>query len=227
MWTAQVQQERGRTEQGRVPERERGQGREQVRWWDRCHSAMNTDQSHESTTKRNITAVLNEPLLGVGLNDDALTFNRLALVGERGVADALVEEERDAAAPAALACEPAAGGVPLARFPLNGGIGWMTIEMRLEAASLLALPEDVLIRAGALAPDGCGEAAFGIFAVDGAAAPCPFEEFALALVVSVEGPMTRAWPDSASFVAFSRICRCFSSSFARMVTRSSGIGLFS
>ena len=46
-------------------------------------------------------------------------------------------------------------------------------------------------------------------------------------VVRVEGPMARACADSASFVDFSRICCCFSSSLARIMTRSSGMGLFS
>ena len=56
---------------------------------------------------------------GVGLKGDAVTFNRLALVGERGAADALLllvlaEDARDA-----VACT---GGVPPVRL-LKGGIG--------------------------------------------------------------------------------------------------------
>jgi len=46
-------------------------------------------------------------------------------------------------------------------------------------------------------------------------------------VVGLEAPMARAWDDAASLLAFSLIARCFSSSFARIGTRSSGIGLFS
>lgn len=180
-----------------------------------------------------------------------MTFNRLALVGERGAADAFafvvpallllwalalvlvfMDDERDAAAAVEI------GGVP--RFPaptpepapLNGGIGWMNIEMRFGAPLSFPDTEDVLVSAaGAFAPAGWGDAALGIFAVAGATAPeREFEEASLplpAVVVSVEGPMTRACPDSASLVAFSRIWRCLSSSFARIVTRSSGIGLFS
>jgi hypothetical protein len=40
-------------------------------------------------------------------------------------------------------------------------------------------------------------------------------------------PIERATVEEASREAFSRICFCFSSSFARITTRSSGIGLFS
>lgn len=40
-------------------------------------------------------------------------------------------------------------------------------------------------------------------------------------------PIERAATEAASRDAFSRICLCFSSSLARMTTRSSGIGLFS
>lgn len=39
--------------------------------------------------------------------------------------------------------------------------------------------------------------------------------------------MLRAWVEVASFDDFSRIARCFSSSLARMGTRSSGMGLLS
>ena len=76
----------------------------------------------------------------------------------------------------------------------------MTIEIRLAPAESLlaeALFEAVLIKAGAFAPDGWGDAALGIFAVDGAAA--------FAGAVKVDGPMERAWADSASLVDFSRI----------------------
>ena len=105
-----------------------------------------------------LTAGANEAVLGVGLKDDAFTFNRLALVGERGAADALlVEDERDAVSLVEFALAAGAGGVALTRLPLNGGMGWMTIEILFAAAlSLLeaALFEDVLVRAEALAPEG-------------------------------------------------------------------------
>lgn len=39
-------------------------------------------------------------------------------------------------------------------------------------------------------------------------------------------PIARACADPASFVDFSMIARCFSSSLARILTRSSGMGLF-
>jgi hypothetical protein len=39
-------------------------------------------------------------------------------------------------------------------------------------------------------------------------------------------PIARACADPASLVDFSMIARCFSSSLARILTRSSGIGLF-
>lgn len=40
-------------------------------------------------------------------------------------------------------------------------------------------------------------------------------------------PIVRAWVELASLVALSRICFCFSSSLAKIETRSSGIGLLS
>lgn len=40
-------------------------------------------------------------------------------------------------------------------------------------------------------------------------------------------PMVRAVDDTASWEAFSRICRCFSSSLAKIGTKSSGMGLLS
>lgn len=46
-------------------------------------------------------------------------------------------------------------------------------------------------------------------------------------VAGVEAPMALASLDSASFLAFSLIAFCFSSSLARIGTRSSGIGLLS
>jgi hypothetical protein len=42
-----------------------------------------------------------------------------------------------------------------------------------------------------------------------------------------EAPIFRAWAEAASFVDFSLMARCFSSSLARMGTRSSGMGLLS
>jgi len=65
------------------------------------------------------------------------------------------------------------------------------------------------------------------------AAPTPVPIFALATatpleaVAGVEGPIARASADAASALAFSLICFCLSSSFARIGTRSSGMGLFS
>lgn len=116
-------------------------------------------RKHKESEGRRITAGANEAVLGVGLKDDAFTFNRSALVGERGAADALlVEEERDAVPPVELAALAAgAGGVTLGRLVLKGGIGCMTIEILFEAALSLpeaALFEDVLMRAEALAPEG-------------------------------------------------------------------------
>lgn len=49
----------------------------------------------------------------------------------------------------------------------------------------------------------------------------------VALAATTDAPMLRAPDEDASFVAFSRIAFCLSSSLARMGTRSSGIGLLS
>ena len=46
-------------------------------------------------------------------------------------------------------------------------------------------------------------------------------------VTALEAPIVRAEDDSESLLAFSLMARCFSSSFARMETRSSGIGSLS
>lgn len=48
-----------------------------------------------------------------------------------------------------------------------------------------------------------------------------------ALLAVADGPMLRACVDAASLLAFSRIARCFSSSLAKIGTKSSGIGLLS
>ncbi len=91
----------------------------------------------------------------VGLKEDAFTFNRFALVGERGVADVLLAfvEERDGVeAPGA-----GVGGVAPDRLLLKGGIGWINILILLLAADsfpLVPVAEDVFATAGALAPEG-------------------------------------------------------------------------
>lgn len=46
-------------------------------------------------------------------------------------------------------------------------------------------------------------------------------------LAGVVAPMARAWVDAASLLAFSRMARCFSSSLAKMGTKSSGMGLLS
>lgn len=115
-----------------------------------------------------------------------------------------------------------AGAAPT-RLPLNGGIVWMTIGILL-APSLPATSFAVLL---AVLP----AAATGGFAVDGGlagAAGDPSARDAEGDALSVaEVLIARACEDSASFVDFSLIWRCFSSSLARIGTRSSGMGLLS
>lgn len=67
-----------------------------------------------------------------------------------------------------------------------------------------------------------GTAVFAVTVIFAAATWVPRE--ALAGVVA---PMARAWVDAASLLAFSRMARCFSSSLAKMGTKSSGMGLLS
>lgn len=189
--------------------------------------------------------------LGLGLNDDALTFSRAAFAaafGDAGVAvepeDAKIDVVADAVmvgwrgAPEALL----AVGCDVWRVlvPRNGGMLWMT--MLIPGLPVAATRGGGAAAAGAAgfaaAPFAGGAAAVLALAVGAlgfrpgsgeilAASAGPPRGAPGAVDGEEEAPMFRAWAEVASFVDFSLIARCFSSSLARIGTRSSGMGLFS
>lgn len=199
--------------------------------------------------------------MGLGLNDEALTFNRLATVfGEGGTTAGLAEfllvllvvfwfvlAEAPFAVTGVLEVVVMALAfcLPLS-FPLYGGIVWMTMLIFFEVVpSGLAV---VVVAAAAAAAEAAATLAIfcALAAVIDAWAlleaildpsACVIglrveSEFLATVkpreaVVGLEAPIARAWDDAASLLAFSLIIRCLSSSFARIGTRSSGIGLFS
>ena len=194
--------------------------------------------------------------LGLGLNDEALTFNRLAIVfGEAGLAEFLVAPfafwfvlvEVPFAVTGVLEVVVMAleSCLPLS-FPLNGGIVWMTMLIFFEvvpSAGLAVAAVAAAAEAAAALAIFCALAAVidacalldAILEPSACVIGLRFDSEFLApatgkprdAVVGLEAPMARAWEEAASLLAFSIIARCFSSSFARIGTRSSGIGLFS
>ena len=151
----------------------------------------------------------------VDLNEGALTFSLFTAVGLNGVGT-------DGLWPVGAAGAVGAGAA-LARLPLNGGIAWMTIGI-LFVPSLLAAGFAVPAAALPAAAAG-GFAEAGGFA--GAAGDPSARDTEGETVRVAEVLIARACADSASFVDFSLIWRCFSSSLAKMGTRSSGMGLLS
>lgn len=164
-----------------------------------------------------------------------------AVVVEAAVAGVL---EPDAGAAAEFAVvDPVIGATGVAPggervLPLNGGIAWMNILLvgfegtvftagseefegfELETATFcvvteaVRLPVPVFVGASRRRPKS-------LLILDGGT--CVPRE----ALTAVAAPMLRACDDAASLLALSRIARCFSSSFARMGTKSSGMGLLS
>lgn len=165
--------------------------------------------------------------MGFGLNEEALTFNRAAAVGEvggnspRGVA----EEEAEALVPLVVGALAAGRGLA----PLKGGMGCINILTDPFPVGFVASAEG-LAEAGVLAgvavlPGTTAGLIGACLAVVGCATT---GRVALGVGLRIElVPMVRAWVELASLLAFSLICFCFSSSLARMGTKSSGMGLFS
>ena len=105
--------------------------------------------------------------LGLGLNDEALTFNRLATVfGEAGTMAGLAEflaalllvvfwfvlaEAFAVAGVLAVVVMALAFCLPLLSFPLNGGIVWMTMLIFLEVVLSAGLAEAEVAAADAAA----------------------------------------------------------------------------
>jgi hypothetical protein len=113
-------------------------------------------------------------------------------------------------------------------LPLKGGIGWMTMLIREPlggaVAGVLVLTTEGLLTSfeDELVPDTLPE-------LDVATLPevAGTGELVAGVALSAAvAPMERACAEVASLEDFSMIARCFSSSLARIFTRSSGIGLF-
>ena len=103
-------------------------------------------------------------------------------------------------------------------LPLKGGIAWMNRFDRLAGGSDLM--------GGFVAAGWAGFGGEGFVAILTAGTGC------WGGVPEVEGgvfacPIARALSETASVFVFSRICFCFSSSFVKIGTRSSGIGFLS
>jgi hypothetical protein len=176
-------------------------------------------------------AGVNATAFGFGLNDEALTFNLFAAISSFADSALLVDCELEPEPEAfVVACVAALDGCDAVCdfLPLKAGMGWMTIPilaplvgavtgaLLLTTEGLLTSFEDELVPdtlpevdvATLLEVAGTGGLAAGV---------------ALSAAVA---PMERACAEAASLVDFSMIARCFSSSLARIFTRSSGMGLF-
>lgn len=179
---------------------------------------------------------MNATAFGFGLNDVALTFNLFAAASSfaaSSFADSalLVDCELEADPEVfVVACVAALDGCDAVCdfLPLKGGIGWMTmliLELLAGAvAGVLALTTEGLLTSfeDELVPDTLPEVdAATLLEVVGAGGLVA----GVALSAAV-APMARACAEAASFVDFSMIARCFSSSLARIFTRSPGMGLF-
>lgn len=175
----------------------------------------------------------------------------LALAGAAAGVAAGGDDDDDAPSAAGNDEDDGAAAAPLLRFPLNGGMGWIDMMIRPTAFTLpfvspcFVAPADeaaAVIPADDILFELLGAGVPGLPEEEAAAlAPEAFEEIRLMLRLGagmpppdaaaaatvLETPMARAWLDSASFVDFSIIWRCFSASLARIGTRSSGIGLLS
>ena len=112
-------------------------------------------------------------------------------------------------------------GVCLALAPLNGGIDWMNMT------GLWGLPVSVFAGGLATLEPTAVELVLGLRAASTIFPLVICGPRAGTCCVVLAGPICRACVELASFVDFSRICFCLSSSLANIVTKSSGIGLLS
>ena len=174
---------------------------------------------------------MNATAFGFGLNDVALTFNLFTAASSFADSVLFVDcelildpEPFVVACVAVLDCCDAVCDF----LPLKGGMGWMTMLILgpfvgavaavfvLTTEGLLTSFEDELV------PDTLPE-------VDVATLLEVVGTGGLVAVVALRAavaPMVRACAEVASLVDFSIMARCFSSSLARIFTRSSGMGLF-
>ena len=201
--------------------------------------------------------------LGLGLNDEALTFSRLlaTVFGEGGTMAGLAEflavllllvvfwfvlaEAPFVTGVLEVVVMALAFCLPLS-FPLKGGIVWMTMLIFFEgalSAGLAVVAAAAAAEAAATLAIFCALAAVidawalleAIFDPSACVIGLRIDSEFLApatgkpreAVVGLEAPMARAWDEAASLLALSLIACCFSSSFARIGTRSSGMGWFS
>lgn len=161
-----------------------------------------------------------------------MTFKRAADVGEVGGASArgVTAEDPEPLPLVGVALAEARGLVPL-----KAGMAWMT--MLIDPFPPFTASDDGFADAGALvgagmalvAASGAAAAALRLSGLGLAVVGCTTTgRVALGVGLRTElVPIVRACVELASLVAFSRICFCFSSSFARIGTKSSGIGLLS
>jgi hypothetical protein len=175
---------------------------------------------------------VNATAFGFGLNDEALTFNLFAAASSFADSVLLVDCELEADPEAfVVACVAALDDCEAVCdfLPLKAGIGWMTILILEEpltgaVAGVLALMTEGLLTSfeDELAPDTLPE----LDAATLLEAAGTGELVAGVALSAAVAPMARACVEAASFVDFSIIARCFSSSLARIFTRSPGMGLF-
>ena len=148
------------------------------------------------------------------VKEGAFTFNLFTAAGLNGAPTGGLWPIKGAGA--------AGAGVGPLRLPLNGGIAWMTIGILFDP-SFPAAGFAVLAALPAAAAGGFADAG----GLAGAAGDPSARDAEGDTVRVAEVLIARACEDSASFVDFSLIWRCFSSSLARIGTKSSGMGLLS
>jgi len=177
---------------------------------------------------------VNATAFGLGLNDVALTLSLLAAAAASAfvgsaflVGCAPAPDPEGFVVVCVVLLDGCAAGCDF--LPLKGGIDWMTIFI---------LPFLVAVEVGDLV-----ETIDGLAASFDEVEPVPetlpeVDGVTLAETVGVGGlaagvalsaavaPIARACADPASLVDFSMIASCFSLSLARILTRSSGMGLF-
>lgn len=182
---------------------------------------------------RRQTTGVNATAFGFGLNDVALTFNLFTATSSFADSALLVDCELVPDPEAfVVTCVVALDGCDAVCdfLPLKGGMVWMTM---LILAPLVGAVAGVLV----LVTEGLPTSFEDEFVPD----TLPEVDVATLLLLDVVGtgglvagvalsaavaPMVRACAEVASLVDFSTIARCFSSSLARIFTRSSGMGLF-
>ena len=182
--------------------------------------------------RRRKTTGVNAKAFGFGLKDVALMFNLFTAISSFADSAFLVDCELVPDPEAfVVACVAALDGCDAVCdfLPLKGGMDWMNILILAPLAGavtgvLLLTTEGLLtsFEEDELVPDTLPEVdvvtLLEVVGTGGLVA-------GVALSAAV-APMERACVEAASLVDFSIIARCFSSSLARIFTRSSGMGLF-